>query len=86
MTKKNDYISIPELARILGLSRIAIFKRVKKGAIKAVKIGRNYAIPRAYIDSILGKTLNDSDKKEIDTAVKKIVKEYGRTLKLLGKE
>ena len=86
MTKKNDYITIPELAKILGLSRIAIFKRVKKGAIKAVKIGRNYAIPRAYIDSILGKTLGDSDKKEIDLAVKKTVKEYGRTLRLLGKE
>lgn len=86
MTKKSDYITIPELAKILGLSRIAIFKRVKKGAIKAVKIGRNYAIPRAYIDSILGKTLGDSDKKEIDMAVKKTVKEYGRTLKLLGKE
>ena len=86
MTKKNDYITIPELAKILGLSRIAVFKRVKKGAIKAVKIGRNYAIPRAYIDSILGKTLGDSDKKEIDMAVKKTVKEYGRTLKLLGKE
>ena len=86
MTKKSDYITIPELARILGLSRIAIFKRVKKGAIKAVKIGRNYAIPRAYIDSILGKTLGNDDKKEIDVAVKKTVKEYGRTLKLLGKE
>ena len=86
MTKKSDYITIPELAKILGLSRIAIFKRVKKGAIKAVKIGRNYAIPRAYVDSILGRTLGDSDKKEIDMAVKKTVKEYGRTLKLLGKE
>jgi len=86
MTKKSGYITIPELARILGLSRIAIFKRVKKGAIKAVKIGRNYAIPRAYIDSILGHTLGNNDKKEIDMAVKKTVKEYGRTLKLLGKE
>ena len=86
MIKKSGYVTIPELAKILGLSRIAIFKRVKKGAIKAVKIGRNYAIPRAYIDSILGKTLGDSDKKEIDMAVKKTVKEYGRTLKLLGKE
>jgi excisionase family DNA binding protein len=86
MAKKSNYITIPELAKVLGLSRIAIFKRVKKGAIKAVKIGRNYAIPRAYIDSILGKTLGDNDKKEIDMAVKKTVKEYGRTLKLLGKE
>jgi len=86
MTKNGDYITIPELAKILGLSRIAIFKRVKKGAIKAVKIGRNYAISRAYIDSISGKTLDDSDKKEIDMAVRKTVKEYGRTLKLLGRE
>lgn len=86
MTEKSGYITIPELAKILGLSRIAIFKRVKKGAIRAVKIGRNYAISRAYIDSILGKTLNDDDKNEIDMAVKKTVKEYGRTLKLLGKE
>jgi len=86
MAKKNDYITIPELARILGLSRVAVFKRVKKGSIKAFKIGRNYAIPRAYIDSILGKALNNSDKKEIDMAVRKTVKEYGRTLKLLGKE
>jgi len=86
MAKKNDYITIPELAKILGLSRIAIFKKVKKGTIKAVKIGRNYAIPRAYVDSMLGKTLGDSDKKEIDIAVKKTVKEYGRTLKLLGRE
>ena len=86
MTKKSAYITIPELAKILGLSRIAIFKKVKKGTIKAVKIGRNYAIPRAYVDSMLGKTLGDSDKKEIDRAVKKTVKEYGRTLKLLGKE
>ena len=86
MPKKNDYITIPELAKILGLSRIAVFKKVKKGVIKAVKIGRNYAIPRAYVDSILGNTLGASNKKEIDAAVKKIVKEYGRTLKLLGRE
>ena len=86
MAKKNDYITIPELAKILGLSRIAVFKKVKKGVIKAVKIGRNYAIPRAYVDSILGNTLGDSSKKEIDAAVRKTVKEYGRTLKLLGRE
>jgi excisionase family DNA binding protein len=86
LKKKSGYITIPELAKILGLSRIAVYKRVKKGAIKAVKIGRNYAIPRAYIDSILGKTLGDNDRKEIDIAVKKTVKEYGSTLKLLGKE
>jgi excisionase family DNA binding protein len=83
---KNKYITIPQLAKILGISRIAVYKKVKKGQIKAVKIGRSYAIPQKYITNILGKELNEKDKKEIDEAVKKIVKEYGELLKLLGKE
>jgi excisionase family DNA binding protein len=84
--KKSGYVSIPELARILGLSRIAVYKRVKKGQIKAVKIGRTFAIPQQHIAAILGKTLAQEDKKEIDGAVKKTVKEYGQVLKLLGSE
>lgn len=84
--KKNDYISIPQLAKILGISRIAVYKKVKKGLIKAVKIGRNYAIPAKGLTDILGDTLGEDAKKEIDKAVKRTVKEYGEVLKLLGKE
>lgn len=80
----DEFISIQHLASILGISRIAVYKKVKKGQIKAIRIGRSFAIPRKYVDSILGKTLEDSQKKEIDAAVKKTVKEYGDTLKLLG--
>jgi excisionase family DNA binding protein len=81
-----EYVSIPEMARILGLSRIAVYRKVKKGRIKAKKIGRNYAIPRRDADAILGKALAEEDKRQIDAAVSKTVKEYGRTLKLLGAE
>jgi excisionase family DNA binding protein len=84
--KKNKYISIPELAKFLGISRIAVYNKVKKGEIKATKIGRNYAIPYSYVESILGKTLKEEERKEIDKAVKKTVKDYGEVLKLLGKE
>ena len=84
--KKGEYITIPELARILGISRIAVYKKVKKGLIKAMKIGRNYAIPKKYLVNILGKALKEEDKREIDTAVKKTVKEYGEVIKLLGRE
>ncbi|MHC4488699.1 MAG: helix-turn-helix domain-containing protein [Planctomycetota bacterium] len=84
--EKSEYITIPQLARILGLSRVAVYKKVKKGQIKAVRIGRTFAIPRKYVASILGKALAQEDKKQIDDAVKKTVKEYGQTLKLLGKE
>lgn len=84
--KKGEYLTIPQFAKILGVSRIAIYRKVKKGQIKAVKIGRNFAIPQKQIADILGKNLRQEDKKEIDSAVKKTVKEYGRVLKLLGSE
>ncbi|MFH1683956.1 MAG: helix-turn-helix domain-containing protein [Candidatus Margulisiibacteriota bacterium] len=86
MKKNNKYISLPELAKLLGISRIAVYNRVKRGEIKASKIGRNYAIPRHYVESILGKTLKEKEKETIDKAVKKTVKEYGKVLKLLGRE
>lgn len=82
----DKYISIPAMAKMLGISRIALYKKVKAGKIKALKIGRNYAIPKKYVLSILGKSLNEEDKKEIDSAVRKTVKEYGEVLRLLGKE
>lgn len=83
---KNGYLTIPQLAKILGLSRIAVYNKVKKGQIKATKIGRNYAIDRKNVANILSKALADEDKKQIDAAVKKTVQEYGQTLKLLGAE
>ena len=84
--EEQQYISIPELAKLLGLSRIAVYQRVKSGKIKAVKIGRNYAIPQKYVQEILGKDLNESAKQKIKHAVKRTVQEYGDVLKRLGKE
>lgn len=84
--KKSGYVTIPQLAKILGVSRIAVYKKVKKGQIKAVRIGRAYAIPEKHVLSILGKALGPGDKRQIDAAVKKTVQEYGQVLKLLGRE
>lgn len=83
---KSGYITVPELAKILGLSRVAVYKKVKTGQIKAVRIGRNYAISQKHVERILGKTLGSRDKKQIDAAVKKVVREYGSVLKMLGNE
>ena len=84
--EKNEYFTIPQLAKILGVSRISVYKKVKKGQIKAVKIGRNFAIPHRQIAGIVGKALRPEDKKEIDYAVRKTFEEYGQVLKLLGSE
>jgi excisionase family DNA binding protein len=80
------YVTIPELARLLGVSRIAIYKRVKKGQIPAEKIGRTYVITDRTIADILGKEVTSRGKERIDAAVRKTVREYGAVLKQLGKE
>jgi excisionase family DNA binding protein len=82
----NEYISISQFAKILGVSRIAIYKKIKKGQIEATRIGRSYVISKKYLTDITGKTLSDKNKKIIDEAVKKTFKEYGEVLKLLGRE
>ena len=81
-----EYITIPQLAQILGISRIAVYKKVKKGKIKAIKIGRNYLIPKKYILVILGKALGEEERRQIDKAIEKTVEEYGEVLRLLGRE
>ncbi len=88
--KKAAYVSVAELAKMLGVSRIAVFKKIKKGEIPAEKIGRSYAVSMENVSEILGSAkkglLTDVKKEEIKNAVEKVVKEYGQTLKLLGKE
>ena len=83
---KKEYITTSELAKFLGISRVAVFKRIKAGKIKAEKIGRNYIISQKELPKILGNVLAEDEKITIKEAVKKTVDEYGQTLKLLGKE
>ena len=80
------YLSTAELAKFLGVSRVAVFKKIKSGQIKAEKIGRNYIIPKEELAAILGLFVPERRKKEIDEVVRRAVKEYGSALRLLGKE
>ena len=84
MKKQNEFYSLAELGKILGISRIAVYKKVKNGEIKAIKIGRSYAVPKDVLSTILGEKLDDKGKKVIDKAVKKVIKDYGEVLKQLG--
>jgi excisionase family DNA binding protein len=84
--ENKELITTTELAKILGISRIAVFKKIKKGQIKAIRVGRNFVIPRDSLPEILGEVLSAKQKREIEVAVKKTVQEYAETLRLLGKE
>ena len=81
---KKKFLSTTELAKILGISRIAVYKKIKQGKIKAQRIGRNFAIDDQEFNKILGKELSSKEKTEINKAVSRVVKEYGEALRLLG--
>lgn len=88
--KKAIFVSVAELAKMLGISRIAVFNKIKKGQIPAEKIGRSYAISMEHVNEIISGSnsgiLTEEKKEDIRKAVEKVVKEYGETLKLLGRE
>ena len=88
--EEKEVFSVAELAKILGISRVAVFNRIKKGQIVAKQVGRAYVIERKDVEHLLPDRdqgfLSTETKQEIDKAVGKAVKDYGETLKLLGKE
>ena len=64
------FLTTSEVAKLLGVSRIAVFKKIKSGEIRARKIGRNFVIDKKDIAEVLGDLLAVSRKGEIDKTVK----------------
>jgi len=81
-----EFLTTSELARILDISRVAVFKKIKSGKIRAIKDGRRYLIAKSDLPVILGNVVSDKQKRDIGNTVDKVLEEYETTLKLLGKE
>lgn len=81
-----EFLSTSQVAKILGISRVAVFKKIKSGEIPARKAGRNFIIAKEDVPGVLSTVLTESKKRVIEESVKKTVKEYRETLKLLGQE
>jgi len=79
-------VSTSQAAKILGISRIAVFNKIRKGEIRAEKVGRNYVIRKDQLSTITGQDLSEKEKNVIEKAVAGTVSEYGETLRLLGRE
>jgi excisionase family DNA binding protein len=82
----DDLLSTNETAKLLRVSRQAIQKKIRNKQLKAVKVGRNYVIPRDEVLKMLGDVIGEESKKEIDKAIKKAIGEYRGAFKKLGKE
>ena len=85
MPRKNLY-STTETAKILHLSRVEVFRKIKAGKIKAEKIGRNYVIPYESIAEMLGDSIGTHKKTEIERTIDRALEEYQEAYKQLGQE
>jgi len=84
--KDEKYITTSQAAEILGVSRVAVFKKIKKGEIPAKRIGRNYVILREDISPALTDKLTPKQKEFISDTTSRVVSEYGEALRRLAKE
>lgn len=84
-TSKNFYTTA-DIARLLGISRIAVFKQIKSGKINAEKVGRNFIILAKDLPVQLQTKLSERAKEDIAHAVSKAVLDFGVTLQKLGQE
>ena len=83
---EDNYYSVVEAAKLLGISREAVLKRIHAGKLKAERIGHVFAIPKKELGMSDGRKLSKAQEEIITAGVKKTVKEYGETLEKLGRE
>ena len=80
-----EYLTIPQAAKELGINRVVLYRKVKEGAVVAIRVGKNYFIHRSHINPI-NRPITEADKRRIEKGVTKVVKEYGDVLRWLAKE
>ncbi len=78
-----EHVTITELAKIMNLSRVQVFRKIKSGEIPAKKVGSIYIIPAEYASLYTGE-MTERDEKLIARGVEKVVVQYGEVLKKLA--
>ncbi|MFH1875092.1 MAG: helix-turn-helix domain-containing protein [Pseudomonadota bacterium] len=82
--KDKDMLSVTEVAKIMGISRTHVLRKIKEGVIPALKVGRSFIIKRSDLPGIYRK-ITSQDKKEVEKAVDRMFKDYANVIRKLGK-
>ena len=80
--KKQNYFTIPQAAKELGISRVTMFRRVKSKKVRCIRVGKLYLIPKSEIL----KPVNSLERKRLDQVIAKVMKDYKETLDKLADE
>ncbi|HQU08153.1 MAG TPA: N-6 DNA methylase [Candidatus Paceibacterota bacterium] len=68
---KSQFITVAEMAKMLGVTRAAINKQISEKKIPAEKVGRNYLIPKTALPAGLEERIRTEQKKATDMVIKK---------------
>jgi excisionase family DNA binding protein len=55
MSEEKLTLTVPEAARLIGISRMTAYVAVREGTIPSIRIGRRVLVPRAALDRLLAK-------------------------------
>jgi excisionase family DNA binding protein len=77
-----DLLTTSEAAKLLGVSRVAVFQQIKTGRLAAKKLGKMYLIKLEDLP-LPSTPLNESKKENLNQSVDKVIDDYGETLRLL---
>ena len=81
---KPAYMTVPELANRLGISRIAVYRKVTNGQIAAERVGRSFLIPSQEAHAVISGGLTVRDRQRVKATVRRVVREYGPVLERLS--
>lgn len=52
-------VTVEEAAQMLGISRSSAYECVKRGELRALRLGRRLVVPRAVLEDLLGASSAD---------------------------
>jgi len=85
MEKDKQFLTTKEVAEIFKITDRHVRRLIKMNIIPAKKIGCNFIIEAEQLNPIFQK-VTASEKEFVHRTMDKIIREYGKTLKLLGSE
>jgi len=68
---KSQFITVVEMAKMLGLTRAAINKQISEGKMPAEKVGRNYLIPKTALPADLQERIRKGQKEATKNVIEK---------------
>ncbi len=68
---KSQFITVAEMAKMLGLTRAAINKQISEGKMPAEKVGRNYLIPKTALPADLQERIRKGQKEATKNVIEK---------------